>query len=507
VLGAAVFAAALVFVSTRDPGPGLDLDSTAYVGAATSFVRDGTMRVPIANWDRPDSTSSLALTPPGFPIVMAGPMFAGASPIQSARWINILSAAVTAAAVALLIAAPLGDGAGIAGVLVVFATEPVLAAHMSVLSDPLFIALTLLLLAAMVHARDRLLVLTVLVTALAMLQYAGVAASIAVIVWMLIDTRYDVVTRLKRAAAIALAPAVAIALWLTRTAVVPDPHAAVSPESNGDWATAFVNLRDTFANWLVPSRDHGAGHVVIACVAMVVLFIFIVTAASDTMGNRLRRMRIGGVFTLIGAAALLAATYFMVVVLAYLFAGRSIPLDWKALAPLILLFEVAAVTAIGYWWRAYHVPMRAAVVVVALAWFGAASAATFSHVRLAATDGLGFAGSAWRASPLAEWVRANATGQPLYSNWPSALYFRANRSARQLPAASDLNDIDAFAARIRATGGYVIEFDSLRPQIIATETLASQVGLQRIVQVADGSVWAVTSAEPLAAPRDTTPSS
>ena len=127
----------------------------AYMGAATSLAHQGRLRVPTAEWNRPDSTSTLSLWPPGFPAAIALPVFLGASPAQSARWINIVAAAVTAGAIVLLIAGPLGLPAGVIGALVIFATQAVFDAHISVLSEPLFIALVLLSLYTMVYARDQ----------------------------------------------------------------------------------------------------------------------------------------------------------------------------------------------------------------------------------------------------------------------------------------------------------------------------------------------------------------
>lgn len=490
MLGAAAIAAALVFASTRSPGPGLDPDAMAYVGAATSLVHEGRMRVPTAEWDRPDSTSALSLWPPGFPAAIALPVYFGASPVQSARWINVVAAAVSAGAIVVLVSGSTGTPAGIIAAAVVFATQAVFDTHISVLSEPLFIALMLLLLLVMVRARDQLLLMGVLATAVVMVRYAGVAAPAAAISWTLLDARRDFRTRTRRALAVALLPVITVAIWFTRTAVAPDRHATPDLGLYGGWGAALGQARDTFAAWLAPLLPDGILQGIVALLVAIALVAFMITAARDTVGNRWRRVRGGGVSTLLGATSLLGVWYVAVVVASRAFVGGTIPLDWRILAPLIVLVEIAAVAAIGYWWRAYHFPLHATIAVIALIWFAGAATVTVNDAVYASTEGSDFAGRKWRQSPLIAWVRAHAAGRPVYSNWPPALYFHANRVARELPDSTDPNDVAGFAAQIRANHGYVAGFNEPSPDVMAPASLARDIGLREVVRTADGSVWA-----------------
>ncbi len=495
-MGAAAVAAALVFVSTRSPGPGLDPDSMAYMGAATSLAHDGRIRVPTAEWDRPDSTSSLSLWPPGFPAAIALPVYFGASPVQSARWINIVSAAVIAGAIVMLIAGPLGISAGVIGALVVFATQAVFDTEISVLSEPLFIALMLLFLLAMVHARDRLLLLSVLSTAVVMVRYAGASAPAAAVIWTLVDSRRDGRTRIRRAIAVALIPFIALGVWFVRTATVPDRHATPKLRLYGDWGATIMQARDTVAEWLAPLLPDGMVQRALALFMVVALIFFIVTAARDTGANRLRRLRVGGVSTLISAISLLGACYIVVILASRAFVGGTIPLDWRILAPMIVLVEVAAVTAVGYWWRAYHFPVHAAILIVGIAWLGATATATINDAVFATTEGSDFADASWRSSPLIAWVRAHGNGHPLYSNWPPALYFHAHRIARELPDSTDSGDVSGFAEQIRANHGYVVGFDEPSPDFMSPTSLARMIGLQQVVRTSDGTIWSAPTGSP-----------
>lgn len=466
----------------------------AYTGAASSLVQEGKLRVPTAVWNRVDSTSSLSLWPPGFPAAIALPVLLGASPIQSARWINVLAAAATAVVVMLLVAAAVGPAAGAVGVLVVFATQAVFDAHISVLSEPLFIASVLLVVAAMIHARDRLLLLGALSALVVMIRYAGACAPLAVVLWTLFDSRYDLRARMRRAAVVGLIPAIAVVLLLSRTAALSDRHATPKLDFYGGWGVTLAQARDTLAEWLAPVLPDGAVQQLLALVVAIALIVFVVTAARDTADDRRRQMRYGGVATLIGAVSLLSACYVVVILAARAFVGGTIPLDWRILAPLIVLIEIASVVSIGYWWHAYHLPLRTVIALSGVVWIGAAATITVNDAVYAVTEGSDFAGSDWRDSPLTAWVRAHAAGHPLYSNWPAALYFHASRVARELPKATRPEDVAAFGVLLQRNHGYLVAFNEVSPDFVAPDSIARETGLHRLVSTADGEVWAASSA-------------
>ncbi|HEY8311957.1 MAG TPA: hypothetical protein VIG47_15440, partial [Gemmatimonadaceae bacterium] len=200
--------------------------------------------------------------------------------------------------------------------------------------------------------------------------------------------------------------------------------------------------------------------------------------------------------TILAATSLLAACYVLVILGSRAFIGGTIPLDWRILVPLIVLMEIAVVTSIGYWWRAYHRPVHVTIVVLGLAWFIAAATVTVNDAMYAVTEGSDFAGTSWRKSPLTAWVRDHARGRPVYSNWPPALYFHANRIARELPDSTDSGDVSGFAEQLRKDHGYVVGFDERSPDFIAPTTLARELNLRQVVRTADGTVWETDTATP-----------
>src|SRR5258708_25756981 len=83
-----VVAFTLVIIITEDPGPGLDPDAQAYLGAAESLAWKGSYWIPSAKWTSPDSTEALAHFPPGSSTVLALPTPFGIAPPRGARRIH-----------------------------------------------------------------------------------------------------------------------------------------------------------------------------------------------------------------------------------------------------------------------------------------------------------------------------------------------------------------------------------------------------------------------------------
>src|SRR5450755_4327910 len=93
---------------TQPPGPGLDPDAMAYLGAGKSLAQGHGLRVPSSGWENADTTAPLVHFPPAFPAAIAVGIKAGASPVGAARFVEATSAAVTS--IALLLAANVAGG-------------------------------------------------------------------------------------------------------------------------------------------------------------------------------------------------------------------------------------------------------------------------------------------------------------------------------------------------------------------------------------------------------------
>lgn len=466
----------------------------AYVGAATSLVQSGTLRVPTGDWSRADSTSALSYWPPGYPAAIALPMELGATPIQGGRYVNVVAAAVTAAALCALVSAAVGGGtglvAGVVVVLVVFATPAVFDVHLSVLSEPLFIACLTLTVAVMAYARDRLLLLGLLATATVMVRYAGVCAPAAVVCWTLLDDRFAMRRRWRRAMVVALVPALAIVAWVARTALAKDRHGTPEVSVYGHWGGTLRQAGATIAHWLAPLIPDGTLQTAVAAVATLVLLVLVVATVYDTGSARLRQDVRARVSSTLAATLLMALWYMIVVCASRLFVGGTIPFDGRILSPLIVLVELAVVVSAAYWWRAYHRPVHVLIVVLALAWGGASATITANDASDAVTDGSDFAATEWRDSPLVDWVRRYGRGHTLYSNWPPAVYFHTRRIARELPDTMEVrHDLSDFTETLRQSNGLIVGFRDSSPDVVAPDSLAKLLKLHPVARFPDGTVW------------------
>ena len=148
-----IVAFALVLQITDPPGPGLDPDALAYMGSAESFARLGEFRAPTARWWSSDSTAALAHFPPGFATALAVPVRLGMDPMQGARLVQALCAFVIVTTLVLLVSEAAAPVAAVLLATALFSMASMHEVHVSVLSEPLFLALLVLALFAMVRRR------------------------------------------------------------------------------------------------------------------------------------------------------------------------------------------------------------------------------------------------------------------------------------------------------------------------------------------------------------------
>src|SRR5476649_441197 len=81
---------------TEPPGPGLDPDALAYLGAGKSLAHGHGLRVPSSVWTSTDTTAPLVHFPPGFSAAISLGVLAGATPVNAARFVEATAAAITA---------------------------------------------------------------------------------------------------------------------------------------------------------------------------------------------------------------------------------------------------------------------------------------------------------------------------------------------------------------------------------------------------------------------------
>jgi len=507
-----IVAFTLVLVVTDPPGPGLDPDAMSYMGAAEALVTHGAYRIPAAEWTSADSSSPLAHFPPGYSTALALPVALGMAPPQAARLVDALAAAVTVTTLVLVVGSATTVLAGAAFGIALLATPAMTTVHLSVLSEPLFLALLALTLAAMVYAPDRPLRAGMAATLGAMVRYAGASLVGAVALWSF-ARRAPLRERVRRAG-VAVLPAVLLeGAWVVRTRLASGgEHAIREFALYGGLGPTLREGGDTLRHWLVPETDpewslphRGA----IALVAAAVLITLIVLGARAARRSARAAMSTGMLtspgsdigsdaparaWRLLRACALLIACYAAMIAVSRLLADPAIPLDERILAPFLLLATTAAAVAIACWWRATTLHAARTAVAVALIGWGLSSASvSLDYGRLALGYGSDFASEQWRHSPLLDWARTEGATHPLYTNWPAAVYFHLHRPSYSLPTPDEVEELEDFADTLRRRDGRVLLFDAPNADDIVARSLVEQPGLRVVARLDDGVVLAPAS--------------
>jgi hypothetical protein len=475
VLAVAFAAAAFIVVLwiTRPPGPGLDPDAMSYLGAARSFAESGTLRIPTGSWDSADGTSPLSHFPPGFSLVLAGPVALGADPIGAARVVEALAAAATAALVTWLAASGGGlAGGALAGVFL-FVTPGFALDHLRVLSEPLFLALAVLTVLLMVRSPDRPLRYGIAAALASLVRYAGVSLGGAAALWAL--SRPGTLRRRLAAAALALAPTVLLqGAWTLRTYAESAGvrtfglRGGLGPTLAEGWATLTA--------WLVPGVAHPLIGTVIALV--------VVGLAAVVVGRAVGRAR-----SLLAAAGLASACYAGVVLFARLFADEGIPLDERLLSPLFLFISLGVAVAVGSLWSEARPAVRWTGACVLAAWLVASGWRSGAIVAEAREGGWGYASADWLASDLVRWLRTEGAGYSLFSNNPADAWFATGRRSWTLPEAADSETAAAFGEILRRRNGLVVGFEKPLSPMVRPDELAGRLALPIIARLDGAAVW------------------
>jgi 4-amino-4-deoxy-L-arabinose transferase-like glycosyltransferase len=491
---AGALAAVLSLAITTPPGPGLDPDAASYLGAAQSLANGEGYRIPISNWLERDSTSALSHFPPGYPTALALPIALGSQPKNAARVVNAAAVFVDVALALWLVASVAGLIAGIAVVLGLFAMPPFVELHLSVLSEPMFLACIVGAVVAMVSAarqtdeRATLQWAFIAGTAAAaamLTRYAGAAIIAAVCLWMLLLPGAST-TRLRRAVTAALPAIVLVGSWMVHVHLTSGVANIRTIATYGGFFDTVRMGFDTIVAWIVPlmSDQTLPGREWIA-LAGVIALAFVVGS-----GYRAARGSIAGIA--IAAGLTTAASYVGVLVASRLIADPNIPFDNRLLSPLFVLVAIIVAIATHEWWLRHRLPARVVCAVLVLAWFAASVTVTQDEVSWALENGQDFAQAEWSNSPLLAWVQSNAAHKPLYTNWPAAVFFHLHRTAHELPGDSTADVLRAFADTLRARNGVVIVFDQPSPDQIGATALQRSSGLRQIARVTDGSVFGAT---------------
>ncbi len=500
VLGALAIVAS-VFRFTAAPGPGLDPDALSYLGAARSLANDGALRIPTAPWWSDSATAPLAHFPPGYSAVLAVPIALGADARLAARLVQSAAAGITVAVLMLALWPVTGAWGAVLGVLAVVLSPAFALVHLSVLSEPLFLALVALALWSFVRRPRAALTHGIIAAAATMVRYAGLSVAAAAALWALRDRSAPWRERVQRAA-LALAPSLlAMMTWsLTRPRA---PGQAAPIRQLAFYGHLMPTLREgarTVAHLLVPSLEWEPVPTLAAVGTLVALaaLVWSTMRAPDDTTPADTGARATGERALLEAAGILALCYAVLVVASRALADPDIPFDFRLAVPLVPLAVVAVSVVAARAWRVISAPARVFGVLAVAAWSAVAIRTGYEQVDYALTEGNDFAGRDWRESPTLAWARAQDSTRAIYTNWPCAIWFHLDRRARDLPGVTDDRTLRDFVARLRASGGAVVAWSVQSPETAPTDSIVARAGLVRVATFSDGAVFAAPPATPTA---------
>ncbi len=514
-LAAAAATVALVWDGTRYPGPGLYGDGAGYLGAAESLAHHGGLRVPFATYDSADSTSVLAQWPPGFPVVLSAPLRAGAGPMAAIRIVQAAVGGCTVALTAIIVATATAPVWGAAVAVALLVTPAIVAVHLNVVSEPLYLLCLAIVLWSMVWRSGRPLTYGIAAAAAVLVRYLGVAAIAGAGVWAALQPGPS--RARARRAAIAIAPGLVVrALW---GAYVGWAGGSARPlHADHQVGAALRQLVGATAAWLAPwdlgtsSRaiPHGvqAGFKVILGAAIAAAIVAEVRAwrvsrrsgadspAAD--GDPDAGLSVGPAGRLLAASTLLAVCHVAALLAARLLYSDVAFYD-RVLAPVQYLLAVAVVTLVASRWTGVRSPARLGFAALGLVWVAGAAATTNQLLRIATSVGLDHANVDERRGPTIGWLRAHAAGEPIYTNEPAKIFFHLNRDSRSLPWILDADTARALEGALRARPGVVVWFTGgtaasyvapdLLPRASTPAKLEAAMPFRVVARGSDGVVW------------------
>ena len=462
-------AAALVCWGTQRPGPGLYGDGAGYLGAAESLARGGPPRVPFAGYASADSTSPMAQWPPGFSIVLSAPLRAGVTPRSAIRIVQAAVGACTIGLTAVMVATATAPVWGALSTIVLLATPAVVAVHLNVVSEPLYLLCLAIGLWAMVSYGDRPLSYGLAAAAAVVVRYLGVAAIVGAGVWGALQPG-PVATRVRRAGAAVLPGIIARELWGAYVRWTGSAMRAAHLDRQA--GTAVRALLGSTAAWLAPWDGAATARIALKLALGLAIVVGLVAEVRGRSGSRGAADRTaapadphGGTQPFIGdparrliAASVLLAACHIAALLAARLVYSDVALYERVLAPVHYLAGVAVVALLASRWTELAPRGRAIVAALGIAWLLGSASATRDVVRTAITVGLDHANLAERASPTMRWLESNGADQPIYTNEPAKIYFQLHRDSRSLPWILDADTIHALDRALRARPGIVVWF-------------------------------------------------
>ena len=533
--GLAVVAAAgaLALGWSTDRGMGLQPDSAFYLDCAAHIGRGDGYVTGLQDYLRPISFRDyvadiraegrvrprpVVVFPPFYSFALSAGRGLGLDPERSARVLGMILFAVNIFLAGFIVyryTAP-SPGFSFAAAVIMLGSESTLGLHAYALSEPLFLALTLLGLIGLSAFIERggpwALAGGSLAAGLAFLtRYAGGALVAAGVLAILVFWRASFPKRLAAAGGLALAGGLPVLAFIVRNLLVAGSATNRTPTIIPvSFAGMILDLKTTLSSWVFPSLYRvlaSSSERDILAYAAVAVLAGLVAAAVLIVG----RARNGGVKAEgAGSArpvlfALFPAVYAGYILFSMFFIDPEMPLDYRILAPVFVAGAVAGLIELS---RVARLVRRGALrsgLALAfglyLAAYLALGGAWFVRFR---SQGGGYNNRQWRGPDMDAAAAAVALlppGLPIVTNDDIAAHFLLGRDAYHIPLGQWPARIDELRSEIGAGEALAILFKT-RLQLLRSDTppdsverlLAERLSAKPLVRLPSVSVFRIEEA-------------
>jgi len=427
---------AIVLIATRW-GAGLSIDSMRYLKAGAHLDE-------ALGLSSETSTERLTHYPPLFPAVLAAFRFAGADPWTASRWINASLMAISTV-MAGLIFIGLGGARSWLGLwgTALFAISPdLLLIHAMVWSEPLYIALMLSAVLALLgyltgrHRVAPLLIAAICVGLACLTRYAGgalVAAGTLAILLLHDSTRGRRLLHAILFAAIASAPLLA---WIVYNLLSAGTAMHRSIGFHPISTELLRQMARTVGAWWLPDYIPVALRVVLISLygaTGIAALIAIFRRSADATGANAQASAAS--IALLKLLVVFSAVYVLMLMISISFFDNDTPLDERILSPLFvtgLLFNVVALKCILPQFLDAR-PFRIAVGLSCIALMIAYGFSSWAIVKDASHDGLMWGKRKFTDPALHDVIASLSARIVLYSNAPRPLAANVGRRVQPLP--------------------------------------------------------------------------
>ena len=466
------FAVVAVLVSTTK-GAGMSPDSSVYVAAARHVAHGQGL----VGYDG----SVLTQFPPGFSLILASGRILGVDAESVSRIVNALAFGALVVLGFLLLRRHVASRGVVAAATVAIALSPVLLRVSGMAwSDPLFAVVTIAFVLDLedyvkTSARRFLIGAVALVWVGFLLRYAGVSLLLAGALVIVCASQTERFAAFRRAVAFTAAALTLPAAWAIRNLAEGSDILGDRSASERGVATNTLDTLKALSEWALPQKVPTVARLVVLGGILVGALLVI------AMVTRHREVPTASWFPLLVVAGIYTA---------YLIASASVTqinvINERLLLPLFVPFVVLIAIAVDLLPAGLA---RRLVMAAFLLWLAWSTVAFFKAVRDRANDGIGFASTTWKNSPLLHSVKALPASASLYSNSPDAIYAVVRKDASFVPTPTSTAQVGC--------GSYVAWFTNSghQPFIGTPAQLRRTVSLATVKRTDDGTLYRVVNCD------------